>query len=92
MLTDTIEIPAPGAGPRHRRTVEPQGDNMKGSPRSIMLTWANRAAGWWTGATVSAVRQQQRAALKAMTAKPAKARPKRGKTATGRPARKKAPK
>ena len=65
---------------------------MKGSPRSIMLTWANRAAGWWTGAAVSAVRQQQRAALKAMTATPAKVRPKRGKTATGRPARKKVPK
>ena len=50
---------------------------MKGSPRSIMLTWANRAAGWWTSAAVAAVQQQQRAFLKALTPKPTKARPKR---------------
>jgi len=36
---------------------------MRGSPRSIMLTWANMAAGWWTSAAVSAVQRQQRAVL-----------------------------
>ena len=51
---------------------------MKGSPRSIMLSWANRIAGLWTSAAVSAVRQQQSAAVKKL-AKPvgSKARPKR---------------
>jgi hypothetical protein len=38
---------------------------MRGSPRSIMLTWANAVAGWWTSAAVSAVQQQQRAMFNA---------------------------
>ena len=53
---------------------------MKGSPRSIMLSWANRAAGWWTSAAVNAMRQQQNAFLNAMTPKPGKMRPKRRQT------------
>ncbi len=39
---------------------------MKGSPRSIMLTWVNRAAGWWTSAAANAMRQQQNAFLNAI--------------------------
>ncbi len=51
---------------------------MKGSPRSIMLSWANAAAGWWTSAAVGAAQRQQRALLSALTPKPGrKARPKR---------------
>lgn len=42
---------------------------MRGSPRSIMLSWANAVAGWWTSAAVSAVQRQQRAMLSAMTPK-----------------------
>jgi hypothetical protein len=47
---------------------------MKPSPRSIMLTWANTIAGWWTSAAVSAIQHQNRAILNAMV----KAKPKRG--------------
>lgn len=43
---------------------------MKGSPRSIWLTWANRAAGWWTSAFATAAQRQTQATLKAMTPKP----------------------
>ncbi len=51
---------------------------MKGSPRSIMLSWANAVAGWWTSAAVGAAQRQQRALLSALTPKPGrKARPKR---------------
>ena len=50
---------------------------MKGSPRSLMLSWANAVAGRWTSAAVSAVQRQQRAMLGALTPKPAKARAKR---------------
>jgi hypothetical protein len=39
---------------------------MKPTPRSIMLTWANTIAGWWTSAAVSAIQRQQRAMLNAM--------------------------
>lgn len=39
---------------------------MRGSPRSIMLTWANIVAGWWTSAAATAIRRQQRAVLNAM--------------------------
>lgn len=53
---------------------------MKGSPRSLWLTWANRAAGTWTSAWVTALQQQQRAMLKAMTPKPPK-KPKRRRKA-----------
>ena len=38
---------------------------MKGSPRSLWLTTANRIAGFWMGHAANAVRQAQRAALKA---------------------------
>ena len=50
---------------------------MKGSPRSIMLSWANRVAGWWTSAAVNATRKQQNAILNASAPKPGKTRPKR---------------
>ena len=36
---------------------------MRGSPRSLWLSMANRAAGWWTSAAVAAVQRQQRAML-----------------------------
>jgi len=34
---------------------------MKGSPRSIMLTWVNAVAGWWRSAAARAVHRQRRA-------------------------------
>ena len=43
---------------------------MKGSPRSLFLSSANRAIGWWMGHASNAVRQAQSAWLKAAT-KPA---------------------
>ncbi|KMO44884.1 hypothetical protein VQ03_00870 [Methylobacterium tarhaniae] len=53
---------------------------MKGSPYSLWLSAANRAAGFWMGHAANAVRRQQRAALseigKAATPKVAKPRPK----------------
>jgi hypothetical protein len=52
---------------------------MKGTPRSVWLSWMNRAAGWWTSAAVTAMQNQQRAALKAAKPKKVsgKAKPKR---------------
>lgn len=43
---------------------------MKGTPRSVWLSWANRAAGIWTSAFVAAAKRNQAAALKAMTTPP----------------------
>jgi len=40
---------------------------MKGSPRSIWLSWANRAASYWTSAVTAATRRHQSAILKAPT-------------------------
>jgi hypothetical protein len=40
--------------------------HMRGTPRSIMLTWANTIASWWTSATVSAIQHRQRTMLSAM--------------------------
>jgi hypothetical protein len=57
---------------------------MKGSPRSLMLSWANAVAGWWTSAAVSAVQLQQRALLTSMQPK---AKPKRRRRARRRSAR-----
>ena len=42
---------------------------MRGSPRGIMLTWANTVTGWWTSAAVTAMQRQQRALLNAMKLK-----------------------
>jgi hypothetical protein len=36
---------------------------MKGSPYTLWLSAANRAAGFWMGHAANAVRRQQRAAL-----------------------------
>jgi hypothetical protein len=36
---------------------------MKGSPRSLWLSAANRAASYWTSAAVAALQRQQRAML-----------------------------
>jgi hypothetical protein len=54
---------------------------MKGSPRSLFLSSANRAVGWWMGHAANAVRQAQSAWLTAATkaAKPAPKPKKRGK-------------
>ena len=38
---------------------------MKGSPRSLWLSAANRATGYWTSAAVAALQRQQRAILTA---------------------------
>jgi hypothetical protein len=40
---------------------------MKGTPYSLWLSAANRAAGFWMGHAANAVRRQQRAALTEMT-------------------------
>ena len=42
---------------------------MKGTPRSLFLSAANRAAGWWMGNAANAMRRGQAAAVKAI-AKP----------------------
>jgi hypothetical protein len=51
---------------------------MRGTPRSLMLTWANTVAGWWTSTMVSAIHRQQRATmtatLNAMKPKPVRKR------------------
>jgi hypothetical protein len=56
---------------------------MKGSPRSLMLTWANTVAGWWTSTAVSAMQRQQRAmvtaTLNAMKPTPVRKRRRKGK-------------
>ena len=52
---------------------------MRGSPRSMMLTWANTVAGWWTSAAVTAMRRQQRAAINAVLKPKAQKRRKAGK-------------
>ena len=41
---------------------------MKGSPRSIMLAWANRVAGWWRSTATGAVSKQQQSAPAKKTA------------------------
>jgi hypothetical protein len=33
---------------------------MPGSPRNLMLIWANTVTGWWTSVAVAAVQRQQR--------------------------------
>lgn len=43
---------------------------MKGSVRSLWLSWANRAAGYWTSAMAAAMQRQQRAVIKAAQPKP----------------------
>jgi hypothetical protein len=58
---------------------------MKGSPRTLFLSMANRAAGAWTGAATAAIKRQQRSilseAIKAATGQKPKrtARPRRPK-------------
>jgi hypothetical protein len=42
---------------------------VRGTPRSLILTWANTAAGWWTSAAAIAIQRQQRAMLNVMTLK-----------------------
>jgi hypothetical protein len=49
---------------------------MKGSPRSLFLSGANRAVGWWMGHAANAVRQAQAAWMSA-AAKAAKPKGKR---------------
>jgi hypothetical protein len=44
---------------------------MKGSPRSLWLSAANRVTGWWMGHAANAIRQAQSAAIK-QALKPAK--------------------
>jgi hypothetical protein len=34
---------------------------MKGTPRSVMMSAASRAAGWWMGHAVNAMKQGQKA-------------------------------
>lgn len=36
---------------------------MRGTPRSIWLSWANRTAGWWIGTATTEARRQQRVVL-----------------------------
>ena len=51
---------------------------MRGTPRSLMLTWVNTVGGWWTSTMVSAIQRQQRAmttaTLNAMKPKPVRKR------------------
>ncbi|WP_431859012.1 hypothetical protein [Azospirillum sp.] len=41
---------------------------MKGTPRSVWLSWANQAASIWTGVFAAAAKRNQAAFLKAMAA------------------------
>ena len=52
---------------------------MKGTPRSLWLSWANQAAGIWTSAVTAAAKRNQAAFLKAMTTPPKPAKTKRRK-------------
>jgi hypothetical protein len=52
---------------------------MKGTPRSLALSAASRAAGWWTGHAAHAVRRSQAAWLAAAMKPPARRRPLRRK-------------
>jgi hypothetical protein len=65
---------------------------MRGSPRSLMLSWANTVAGWWTSTAVTAMQRQQRAVRNALTkpkpAAKAKLTAKAKPTAKTTPARK----
>jgi hypothetical protein len=38
---------------------------MRGTPRSLMLSWANTVAGWWTSTMVSAIQRRQQAMMTA---------------------------
>jgi len=53
---------------------------MKGTPRSVWLSWANRAAGIWAGTATAIAKRNQAAILKAMTTPPKPAKSKRRKT------------
>ena len=61
---------------------------MKGSPRSLFLSMAHRAAGAWTSAATAAIKRQQRAAIsetiKAATGQKPKRKPRSRRTASGR--------
>ena len=50
---------------------------MKGTPQSLWLSAANRAAGWWMGTATAMMRRQQRAAFAEMTKAATGAKPKR---------------
>ena len=43
---------------------------MKGSPRSIMLTWVNAVAGWWRSAAVGAMQRHRRAVAEEVKSTP----------------------
>ncbi|HYG87883.1 MAG TPA: hypothetical protein VD978_16625 [Azospirillum sp.] len=53
---------------------------MKGTPRSLWLSWANQAASIWTSAFAAAAKRNQAAFLKAMTTPPKPTRAKRRKS------------
>lgn len=60
---------------------------MKGTPRSMWLSAANRTTGWWMGHAANAIRRQQRAALAEMTRAATGAKPKRKRRAKRRTTR-----
>jgi hypothetical protein len=39
---------------------------MRGTPGSLMLTWTNTVAGWWTSTAVTAIKRRQRAMMTAL--------------------------
>jgi hypothetical protein len=57
---------------------------MKGTPRSLFLSAANRAAGWWMGHAANAVRRGQSAWVAAATKTGAPKRRPRLRQARGR--------
>jgi hypothetical protein len=66
-LTGSLDALAEGSAMAHRADgVE---EIVRGSPRSIVLTWANSVAGWWTSAAVAVIQRQQKAVLDAMLPK-----------------------
>lgn len=52
---------------------------MRGSPRSLWLSMANQAAGYWSGIFANAAKRNQTSFLKALAAKPKPKKPSKAK-------------
>ena len=57
---------------------------MKGTPRSLFLSAASRAAGWWMGHAANAVRRGQAAAVAAAARAVSPKKPRKPKRGTGK--------
>jgi hypothetical protein len=55
---------------------ETEARHMKGTPRSVWLSMANRVAGWWTSAAIAAMKRQNQAVLAELRKRAAGEKPK----------------